>query len=99
MKNRKKIVLDDLDDILREAHKDPEAKRLFDEYGRQLEIAYKMLQLRKARCLRQKELAAKVGTTQSNVARLEGGNQNFTIKLLGRFADALGAELKIELKG
>ena len=99
MKNRKKIVLDDLDDILREAHKDPEAKRLFDEYGRQLEIAYRMLQLRKARGLSQEELAAKVGTTQSNVARLEAGNQNFTIKLLGRFADALGADLKIELKG
>ena len=98
-KKTQKIKADDLDDILRETHKDPEAKKLFDEYGRQLEISYRILQLRKARRLSQKDLALKVGTTQGNVARLESGRQNFTIKLLGRFADALGAELKIDLKG
>ena len=87
----------DFSDYLAEELKDPHNKALFDEYGRQLEIAYQILQLRKRRQMSQSTLAKTIGTTQSNVARLERGNQNISIKLLDKVATALGAELSITL--
>ncbi|MFZ4649035.1 MAG: helix-turn-helix domain-containing protein [Patescibacteria group bacterium] len=86
-----------LDEVLKEALKDKKTKELFDEYGRQLEISYQILQLRRAKKISQADLAQKIGSTQSNIARLEGGNQNFTIKLLEKVARALGAELSVKI--
>lgn len=92
-----KYIGTDFSDYLAEELKDPRNKALFDEYGRQLEIAYQILQLRKRQQMSQKALAKKIGTTQSNVARMESGNQNFSIKLLDKVALALGAKLSIKL--
>jgi|GEM_PF-699960 Predicted transcriptional regulator with C-terminal CBS domains len=100
MKNKKEklIRMDDLDDILKEKLKNPRFKKMFDEHGRQLELSYKILQLRKQRKMSQETLAKKIGTTQSNVARMEAGNQNFTLSLLNKVANALDAKLEIDLK-
>ncbi len=95
--NKKKIKLTDFDDVLKEHLKDPEFKRLFDEHGKQLEISYQLLQLRKQQKMSQAQLAKKIGTTQSNVARMEAGRQNFTIDILQRAANAFGKELKISI--
>ena len=95
-KTKTKFRATSLDEVLYETLKDKKAKELFDEYGRQLEIAYQILQLRKAKKISQADLAQKIGSTQSNVARLEGGNQNFTIKLLDKVANALDAKLTIK---
>ncbi len=46
-KKNKKIEYPSFDKYLVEQLKNPEAKRIYDEYGRQLEIAYQILQLRK----------------------------------------------------
>jgi transcriptional regulator with XRE-family HTH domain len=43
----------------------------------------------------QAQLAKKIGTTQSNVARMEAGNQNFTLGMLTKIADAFGKELQV----
>lgn len=94
-KNKKIEDLIDFDDYLREELKNPEFKRLFDEYGRQLEIAYQILQLRKKKKLSQAQLAKKIGTKQSNIARMESGQQNFSVEILEKIADALGCNLKI----
>jgi ribosome-binding protein aMBF1 (putative translation factor) len=97
MKLIKKIKLTDFDEVLAEELKDPKAKKLFDEYGRQLELAYKILQIRKAKKMSQLLLAKKIGTTQSNIARVESGQQNFTLSFLGKVAVALDAKLEIKL--
>lgn len=76
--------------------KNPKFKQLYYEYGKQLEIAYQVLQLRKQAGMSQSELARKLGTTQSNVARLEAGEQNFTTITLQKIAQALKRELKVE---
>jgi ribosome-binding protein aMBF1 (putative translation factor) len=76
--------------------KDPELKKYYDEVGKQLEIAYQILQLRKKQGISQSEFAKKIGTTQSNVARLEAGNQNFTTETLQKIAKAFKRELKVE---
>ena len=95
-KKNKKITYLSFDKILAEELKNPEFKRYYDEYGKQLEIAYQILQLRKKSKMSQTELAKKIGTKQSNVARMETGQQNFTTEMLQKIALALDRELKIE---
>ena len=87
----------DWKDFLAEELKDPEFKRLYDEAGEQLEIAYRLNHLRLERQMSQAELARKSGMTQSNIARLISGNQNFTIQTLSRVVKALGAKLKVTI--
>lgn len=86
----------DFDKYLKEKLKDPKFKQYYDEYGKQLEIAYTILQLRKKEGLSQAELAKKIGTKQSNVARIEAGEQNLTTEMLQKIATALNRNLKIE---
>lgn len=94
---KRKIKLVDFDECLRKELKNPEFKRLYDYHGRQLEIAYQMLQLRKQKKMSQAQLAKKIGTTQSNVARMESGRQNFTIEILNKVAQAFNKELKVSI--
>ena len=91
--NKKKFISFEAD--LKENLKNKKFKKYFNHYGKQLEIAYLILQKRKQAKLSQKELARKIGTTQSNVARMEAGNQNFSMVTLERIADALKSDLKI----
>ena len=91
-KNNKAI---DFQDVLKEKLKNKEFKQYFDEYGKQLEIAYQILGLRKKKKMSQKELAEKIGTTQSNIARMEAGQQNFTTNTLGKIASAFNLDLKV----
>ncbi|MBI5466435.1 MAG: helix-turn-helix transcriptional regulator [Candidatus Kerfeldbacteria bacterium] len=86
----------DFDVYVSKRLKDAQFKKRYDTYGKQLEIAYQVLQLRKKQRMSQADLARKLGTTQSNVARLEAGEQNFTTQTLHRIAWALGRELKVE---
>ena len=47
----------------------------------------------------QRELARRMGTSQQAVARLERGDYNgCTVRTLERVADALGAELVVDLR-
>lgn len=97
MKKIKKIKkAPDFQDYLRKQLKDPQFKKYFDQYGKQLEIAYAILQLRKKQGLSQAELAKKIGTNQSNIARMEAGQQNFTTDTLQKIAEAFNRDLKIE---
>ena len=45
----------------------------------------------------QAELAKKINTKQSNIARMEMGQQNFTIDTLQKIAKAFKRELKIKI--
>ncbi len=87
----------DFQEYLKEQLKDKEFKRLYDEYGKQLEISYEILSLRKKAKITQAQLAKKIGTTQSNVARMERGQQNFTIETLSKIANTFGKELQISI--
>lgn len=92
MSNKKiaKNHIPSFSEYLKEQLKDPQVKRYYNEFGKQLEIAYKILQLRKSSGFSQTELAKKIGTTQGNIARLESGRENFTVGTLQRIASALG---------
>ena len=75
-------------------------KKVAAEYKR-LEPRYKLIsQLIEARVkkgMTQAELARKIGTKQSAIARLESGRANPTISLLERMASATGSKLIIQI--
>jgi ribosome-binding protein aMBF1 (putative translation factor) len=86
----------DFQEYLAEKLKSPRFKKYYDEYGKQLEIAYQILKLRKQKHMSQVELAEKIGTRQSDVARMETGQQNFTTETLQKIASAFKRDLKVE---
>ena len=45
----------------------------------------------------QKQLAEKIGTKQSAIARLEGGNTNPSVAFLEKISKALGGKLQISI--
>jgi len=94
-KNLQKAI--SFEEYLAKQLKKSEFKKYYDEYGKQLEIAYQILQLRKQKKMSQAELAKKIGTKQSNVARMEIGKQNFTIDTLQKIAKAFNRELKVKI--
>lgn len=60
-----------------------------------LSIGETIKKLRKKQGLTQKGLAIKLGTTQSVIARMENGKQNFTLATLLSIAHFLGKKLSI----
>ena len=61
-------------------------------------VADKVAERRIAQGLSQRELAERVGTTQSAIARLERGGRPPRIDTLLNIADALDCELVVDLK-
>ena len=94
LKNKKDT---DFDVYLKRHLKNKEFKKHYDEFGKQLEIAYQLAQLRKEKRMSQIELAKQIGTTQSNVARMESGQQNFTIGTLIKVAEIFEKDLRVSI--
>jgi len=97
IQNKKIEKMTDFQTHLEGMLKDKEFKKHYNEYGRQLEISYRVLQLRKKAKMSQSELARKIGTTQSNIARMEGGRQNFTMATLNKIARTFNKQLKVSI--
>ncbi|MFW0837821.1 MAG: helix-turn-helix domain-containing protein [Candidatus Komeilibacteria bacterium] len=95
---KKQLKATDFNEYLEQELKDPEFKRLYDHYGRQLKIAYAINHIRRQQKITQSQMAKKLATSQSNIARLESGQQNFTIKMLDKIAKALDKQLVVSFK-
>jgi DNA-binding XRE family transcriptional regulator len=85
----------DFQKYLQEQLKNKKIKKYYDEYDKQMEIAYQIIKLRKNKKMSQLALAKKIGTTQGNIARMESGQQNFTIEILDKVAKAFDRNLKV----
>lgn len=96
MKN--KFPTNDFNYYLQEELKNPEFKKWFDYYGKQLEVSFAILRMRKEQKMTQSQLAKKLGTSQSNIARLEKGQQNFTVEFLDKIANIFNKELEINFR-
>jgi len=84
---------------LPEQKKNPEFRKGYEREKRSVFLAYRILTLRMKLGLSQKELAARMRTSQQAVARLESGeHRGFTLKTLEKAAEALGAELVVDLR-
>ena len=77
--------------LLRQLDRDPEALRdqIAVEYPFAA-VAEAVLEVRRRHSLTQAELARRVGTSQSVIARLEGGKHPAEVTLLNRIAEAVG---------
>ena len=77
----------------------PNVSREYEGLKEEFEILDEILKARAAAGLTQAELAARIGTTQSAVARLETaiGKHSPSIGTLKRYASALGYRLQVRL--
>ena len=76
-----------------------EIKARFDELGEEYALLDEFLKARAAHGLTQAQVAEKIGTTQSAVARMESGRGKHSPSLatLSRYAEALGCRLEVKL--
>lgn len=86
------------EDVLKEAFKDPEVKRLYDDLEPEFAIIRAMIERRIALKLSQSAFAKKVKTKQSAISRLESGEYNPTLKFMKKVAKALDCSLVLNFK-
>ena len=82
---------------LKRALRDPEIKKEYDALEPEFALIEQLIRKRLEKGLTQKELATKIGTKQSAISRLEGGNFNPTLALLNKVAKALNTKIRISL--
>jgi predicted transcriptional regulator len=75
----------------------PKVKAEYDALAPQFEIAAELLRARLRAGLSQTELATRMGTSQSAIARLESGNTLTSTKTLLRYAQATGSKVRVRL--
>lgn len=77
----------------------PEVRNAYDALAEEFSFIDEVLKARAASGLTQAELAARVGTTQSAIARLESGTPKHSpsIVTLQRYARAMGYRVEVKL--
>ena len=78
--------------------KDPNVKSAYNQHALEFAIAQQLISERLKANFTQKDVAQRMGTTQSVVARLESGAQLPTIKTIERYAHALGKFPELRFK-
>ncbi len=82
-----------VEESFREWRKDPAYGEAFDAQDEEFALAAALIAARGQTS--QEEVARRMRTSQPNVARLEGGRGNPSLKTLRRYAEATGTRLKI----
>jgi len=78
--------------------KDPEFRAEYEALEPEYRLAAALIRLRLAKGLTQEELARLMNTKQESIARLESGSSLPSLSTVKRLADALDAELEINLR-
>lgn len=76
---------------------DTRFRQAYDALKPEFAVARQLITARNRAGLSQAEVARKMGTTQSTVARLESGERLPAMSSLQRYADALGCRLEVRL--
>lgn len=88
-------------EMIQEWSKDPQFKREYDALEAEFALFDELLKARQAAGLTQTEVAERMGTKASAIARLEagGGNKSHSpsIATLTRYAQAVGCQLEVRL--
>ena len=77
---------------------DPEYAREFALQEDEFQIARVLLRARLRAGMTQKEVAERMGTTQSVVARMESGKPFPSLSSINRYARAVGSDVRITLE-
>ena len=87
-----------LKDLKARLLKDPEVRKHYDAMEEEFTLMAAVAKARARAGLSQAELAKRMKTTQSTIARLESGRGLPSTRTLGRFAKATGHRLKISFE-
>lgn len=85
------------EDLEKELLADPKVKKEYDRLAPRYEVISQLIAARLRRGLTQQEVAKKLGTRQSAIARLEGGSVNPSLEFLQKIAQVMGYKLSMHL--
>lgn len=92
-KDRKHL---DFDVFLKESLKNPKIKAEYDRQQPEYAVINAIIDARVKKGITQEQLAKKLGTKQSAIARLESGRANPSILFLKKLANALNLSFQIK---
>ena len=81
-----------------EPDKDPVFPAVYDSLADEFALAAELISARATSGLTQAEVAQRMGTSQSVVARLESGSQLPSLRTLQRYAHAIGYRAVVRLE-
>lgn len=84
-------------DLKKKLMDNPEFRHEYERADAEFRLIETLVHARMKAKLSQAELAKRIGTTQSAIARLEGGGVSPSLSTLRRYAEATGARLEISL--
>ncbi|QTA38516.1 helix-turn-helix transcriptional regulator [Thermosipho ferrireducens] len=79
--------------------KNEELKRLYNERKPLINFIHEIIEMRYKKNLSQEDLANILGTSRTNISRIERGKQNLSYKMMFKIVSALGGDLFITAKG
>jgi len=88
----------DVRDLHRRWSRNPGYRAEYDALGPTFDLARAMIEARMNAGLTQAQLAERMATTQSVIARLESGRTQPSTKTLARLAEATGTRLRISFE-
>lgn len=84
--------------LKKELLKDPKVDQEYKKLEPRYQLVSALIKARIKKGLTQKELARRIGTKQSAVARVEAGNANFSISFLEKMTKAMETSIEIRVK-
>jgi len=84
--------------VRKELLQDPEVRKEYERLKPRYMLISQLIGARIKSGLTQEQLAKKVGTKQSAIARAESGSVNLSIGFLEKLTQALGSKLIIQLR-
>jgi predicted transcriptional regulator len=84
-------------DLKKRLMNDPEFREEYEKADAEFALVEALVKARTDAKMSQADLAKRIGTTQSAIARLEGGKVSPSISTLRRYAEATGTQLQINL--
>lgn len=84
-------------DLEKELLSNPKTKSEFDKLTPRYAIISQLIAARIKNKMTQADVAKKVGTKQSAIARLESGNVNPSLEFLQKVASVMGYKVKVQL--
>ena len=90
--------LKSFDTFSRELLADPEVRAAYDAMANEFAVAKALIAARAEAQLSQQDVAERMRTSQSAVARMESGRQSLSMASLARYATAVGRPITIEIR-
>lgn len=85
------------DEVKRRLLANPEARAAYEHPPLMLTVARAVVEARRALGLTQEDLAARLGTSQMQVWRIESGQANLTLDTLQKLQDVLGLAIHVRV--